>query len=223
MSTAKAWEHTLPRPVNCFWKTRVGYTVGLGFVSRNTCRNIRGRAQGKVQLLPLIIVVRTRLHRGATTGWLTWETLSLCGWSSWSGGRACRWPSACSTRPPAVAGSPTPSGCSRRESPRSRTPWQHSSRGAWCTHPCEWGKGCVCMCMWKGGGRGWIGKGKLWEGFIYNQHLAIKHCFINACSQATYICGLGMRLIYPHVACTCFMSLYTDIKVQYVCYTSTSQ
>ena len=112
--------------------------VGLGFVSRNASRNIRGRAQGKVQLLPLIIVVRTRLHRRATAGWLTWETSSLCGWSSWSGGRACRWPSACSTRPPAEAGSLTLSGCSRRGSPRSRTPWQHSSRGAWCTHPCEW-------------------------------------------------------------------------------------
>ena len=38
--------------------------VGLGFVSRNASRNIRGRAQGKVQLLPLIIVVGTRHTEG---------------------------------------------------------------------------------------------------------------------------------------------------------------
>ena len=42
------------RPTLCFSKQRVGYMVGQGFVSRNASRNVCGRVQGEVQLLPLI-------------------------------------------------------------------------------------------------------------------------------------------------------------------------
>ena len=35
-------------------ETRVGYRVRQGFLSRNASRNMRGRVQGDVQLVPLI-------------------------------------------------------------------------------------------------------------------------------------------------------------------------
>ena len=37
-----------------FLETRVGYRVGQEFVSRNASRNMRGRVQGEVQLLPRV-------------------------------------------------------------------------------------------------------------------------------------------------------------------------
>ena len=37
-----------------FLKTRIGYSVGQGFVSRKANGNMRGRVQGKVRLLPRI-------------------------------------------------------------------------------------------------------------------------------------------------------------------------
>ena len=53
LSQARVWERTIPQPLNCFQKQWVGYRIGQGFVSGNASRNIRGRVQGEVLLVPL--------------------------------------------------------------------------------------------------------------------------------------------------------------------------
>ena len=54
------WECTIPRPVNCFQKQKIGYRVVQGFVE--TAATTCGRVQGEVQLVSLISCIKTIIY-----------------------------------------------------------------------------------------------------------------------------------------------------------------
>ena len=80
-----AGERTIPRPLNCFQKQRVGYRVVQRFVSRNTSRNVCGRVQGEVQfsaLVQLVPLISCWIEATGDINYLTWLLhlyTKLCG------------------------------------------------------------------------------------------------------------------------------------------------